>query len=269
MADKVQTIFTKIVLRNDVLSAWQASTIVLEKGEPAVEINLTTKVAKMKIGDGTSTFNDLPYMSLTPDEVQEKIDAAIAGLGGSTSGGTGAVNSVSLEPGTNNGTLKLIVNGVAYDNIAVTGLGSAAFTDASDYATAAQGERAEKSMAFKGVIDTVPTLGIVIGDTYKVTTDLVINAAVSATGADVNVYAGDVITVTADGKWELVMSSVAETAKSLTTGISANLTGAVTGSTSVAANAGETMEIEVKSINFDYVEQGSNVIIFNGGSATN
>lgn len=46
--------------------------------------------------------------------------------------------TVKLESGTNNGTLKLTVNGTATDNIAVTNLGSAAFTAASNYATAAE-----------------------------------------------------------------------------------------------------------------------------------
>lgn len=45
--------------------------------------------------------------------------------------------SVKLESGTDNGTLKLTVNGTATDNIAVKNLGSAAFTSASDYAAAA------------------------------------------------------------------------------------------------------------------------------------
>lgn len=39
----------------------------------------------------------------------------------------GYIKSVSLASGTNNGTLKLTVDGVAVDNIAVTGLGSLAF----------------------------------------------------------------------------------------------------------------------------------------------
>lgn len=43
------------------------------------------------------------------------------------------VHAVSLASGTNNGTVKLTVDGKDTDNIAVTGLGSAAFVDASDY----------------------------------------------------------------------------------------------------------------------------------------
>ena len=54
--------------------------------------------------------------------------------------------TVKLESGTNNGTLKLTVNGTATDNIAVKNLGSAAFTAASNYATAAQGAKADRAI---------------------------------------------------------------------------------------------------------------------------
>lgn len=127
------------------------------------------------------------------------------------------IGSVTLESGTNNGTVKLTVDGSATDNIAVTGLGSAAYTNANTYATAAQGTKADNAMpksggtftgavtlnadptgnlgaatkqyvdnsinskiaasdamVFKGVISasgtitTLPTTGVVVGDTYKV-----------------------------------------------------------------------------------------------------
>lgn len=54
--------------------------------------------------------------------------------------------SVKLESGTNNGTLKLTVNGTSTDNIAVKNLGSAAFTATSNYATAAQGAKADRAI---------------------------------------------------------------------------------------------------------------------------
>lgn len=64
---------------------------------------------------------------------------------------------VTLASGTNNGTLKLTVGGTATDNIAVTGLGSAAYTESAAYATAAQGTKADDAMpkdggAFTGAI---------------------------------------------------------------------------------------------------------------------
>ena len=47
-----------------------------------------------------------------------------------------AHQSITLASGTNNGTLKLTVGGTTTDNIAVKGLGSAAYTDSSAYAPA-------------------------------------------------------------------------------------------------------------------------------------
>lgn len=68
-----------------------------------------------------------------------------------------ALQTVKLESGTNNGTLKITVNGTATDNVSVKGLKSAAYTDSSAYATAAQGTKADNAMpkaggAFTGAV---------------------------------------------------------------------------------------------------------------------
>lgn len=72
-----------------------------------------------------------------------------------------AVQTVELTSGTKNGTLKLTVDGTATDNIAVKGLGSAAYTASTAYATSAQGAKADNAMpkaggAFTGAV-TVQT----------------------------------------------------------------------------------------------------------------
>lgn len=257
----ITEIFTKIILRNDIAETWEDSVIVLEKGEPALEMDLEKGIAKFKIGDGSHIFRDLPYSTATPDEIKEMIDNAIANLGG----GTGDIFSISLASGSNNGTLKLIVNDTEYDNIAVTGLGSAAYTEASDYATAEQGRKADSAMAFRGVTDVLPSEGVV-GDTYKVTANIVIEADLSYTGIEVTASNGDMLTLLMDGWLVVPCGVVAETAKSLEKGIAASVSGAITGSAE-AANAGETLNIEVTSINADYITQGTKTIILNGGSA--
>lgn len=58
--------------------------------------------------------------------------------------------TVTLASGTNNGTLKLTVGGTATDNIAVKGLGTAAYTASTAYATAAQGTKADNAMPKAG-----------------------------------------------------------------------------------------------------------------------
>lgn len=57
-----------------------------------------------------------------------------------------AVQSVSLASGSTNGTVKLTVDGTTTDNIAVKGLGSAAYTESDAYATAAQGTKADSAI---------------------------------------------------------------------------------------------------------------------------
>lgn len=65
--------------------------------------------------------------------------------------------TVELASGTDNGTLKLTVGETTTDNIAVKGLGTAAYTASSAYATAAQGTKADNAMpkaggAFTGAV---------------------------------------------------------------------------------------------------------------------
>lgn len=127
-----QTLNTRIALKSDTTENWAKSTLVLLKGEQAIEIT-GSGAYKIKIGDGVKTFAELPYATMTPEEISALV-------------GDGAVQSVSLSSGTDNGTLKLTVDGTSTDNIAVKGLGSAAYTNTSAYATAAQGTLATNAV---------------------------------------------------------------------------------------------------------------------------
>lgn len=127
-----QTLNTRIALKSDTTANWAKSTLVLLKGEQAIEIT-ESGAYKIKIGDGVKTFAELPYATMTPEEISALI-------------GDGSVQTVILSSGTNNGTLKLTVDGKDTDNIAVKGLGSAAYTNSSNYATAAQGTLATNAV---------------------------------------------------------------------------------------------------------------------------
>lgn len=50
----------QIAYREDILSNWEAENPVLERGEPAI-IRDGTNGRWLKIGDGVTPFNDLPY----------------------------------------------------------------------------------------------------------------------------------------------------------------------------------------------------------------
>ena len=218
---------------------------------------------------------------MTPEEISALI-------------GDGSVQNVTLASGTNNGTLKLTVDGTTTDNIAVKGLGSAAYTNTSAYATAAQGAKADAAMpkaggtftgtvtlaadptdalqpttkkyvdakisssiaasdamVFKGTLGTngtataLPTSSVVIGDTYKVITQVSVAADNSYTGAAVTAKVGDlVVAMSKDPKWIVVPSGdeIVTTVKYSTT--TQNLT---TSAQSGAITVGEAATKQVDS----------------------
>ena len=79
--------------------------------------------------------------------------------------------SVVLATGTNNGTLKITVGGAATDNVAVKGLKSAAYTESSAYATAAQGTKADNALPKTEFNTFKSTNEAAIADAKKAGTD--------------------------------------------------------------------------------------------------
>lgn len=147
-----KTLTTRIALKTDTTANWSASTLVLLKGEQAIEIPESGEY-KLKIGDGVNTFKDLPYVAMTPTEIKNLINS-------------GAVQTVSLSSGTNNGTVKLTVDGVATDNIAVKGLGSAAYTNSNAYATAGHGHSISGVSGLQAALDSKSAVGHTHDDRY-------------------------------------------------------------------------------------------------------
>lgn len=71
------TLKTRIILNNRTTDEWAAnSTFVGLKSEFLVD----TTTRKIKIGDGTTTYADLPFATLTPEEVKSLIDAAVGAV---------------------------------------------------------------------------------------------------------------------------------------------------------------------------------------------
>lgn len=147
-----KTLTTRIALKTDTTANWSASTLVLLKGEQAIEIPESGEY-KLKIGDGVNIFKDLPYVAMTPTEIKNLINS-------------GAVQTVSLSSGTNNGTVKLTVDGVATDNIAVKGLGSAAYTNSNAYATAGHGHSISGVSGLQAALDSKSAVGHTHDDRY-------------------------------------------------------------------------------------------------------
>ena len=111
MPKQIKEIVTKIILRNDVLEKWEASSVVLERGEVAIVYDNQSNTARFKIGDGEQQFKDIPYSSTTPEDVQSMVDQKIEMHGG--------ITSICLTQGSEPGTLKVVVDGSEYDDVEV------------------------------------------------------------------------------------------------------------------------------------------------------
>lgn len=168
-----KTLNTRISLKTDTTANWAASTLVLLKGEAALEITESGDY-KIKFGDGVKTFKELTYATMTPAEINALIT-------------DGAVQSVSLATGTNNGTVKLTVDGKATDNIAVKGLGSAAYTNTNAYATAAQGTLATNAVRKVATGSNNGTISVTTGT--GAATDVAVKGLGSAAYTASNAYA--------------------------------------------------------------------------------
>ena len=168
-----KTLNTRIALKTDTTANWAGSSLVLLKGEAALEI-LESGNFKIKIGDGVKTFKELPYATMTPEEINALIT-------------DGSVQSVSLASGTNNGTLKLTIDGKATDNIAVKGLGSAAYTNTNAYATAAQGTLATNAVRKVATGSGNGTISVTTGT--GAATDVAVKGLGSAAYTASNAYA--------------------------------------------------------------------------------
>lgn len=70
MANK--TLQTRFILKNDTSANWTSNNPILLKGE----IGIATDLNKIKIGDGTKNWNDLAYVGISVEEVNNLIAAA-------------------------------------------------------------------------------------------------------------------------------------------------------------------------------------------------
>ena len=149
-AEANQNAFSNIKVGSTTVAAdSQTDTLELAGSNITITPDATNDKITFAVADGTtsakgivqltnSTSSTSTTTAATPNSVKSAYDLAnTAKTNAATAQSTAdsKVGSVSLSSGTNNGTLKLTVNGTATDNIAVKGLGSAAYTASTAYAT--------------------------------------------------------------------------------------------------------------------------------------
>ena len=133
-----------IIFRNNFMTVSEINPIILLNGETAIEIDNDEKVVRIKIGNNISTYSELPFYKVGySDNIIDIINEALSHY-------NSGAQSISISGGSENGTIKLKIDNSEYDNIKVTGLGSAAYTAISNYATSEQGIKADNAMPKTG-----------------------------------------------------------------------------------------------------------------------
>ncbi len=112
------TLNTILILRNGTAAEWANTSVILMKGEMAVEFQTSQNgeisgSPKLKVGDGESAYVDLPYVGLTESEINTVISTAIGDLRNFSKV---KVNSTDIQPASYTDTLTLS----AGDNVTLT-----------------------------------------------------------------------------------------------------------------------------------------------------
>lgn len=121
---------------SDVGGVKVGTNVSVSNGIISVNNGSTSTKGVVQLTDSTSSTSTTT--AATPNSVKTAYDlATTAKTNADTALSTAdsKVGSVSITTGTNNGTIKLTVDGTSTDNIAVKGLGNAAYTNSSAYAT--------------------------------------------------------------------------------------------------------------------------------------
>ena len=211
-----------------------------------------------------STSSTSTTTAATPKSVKSAYDlanTAKTAAANAQSTADSKVGSVSMSSGTNNGTLKLTVDGTATDNIAVKGLGSAAYTNTSAYATAAQGTKADNAMpkaggTFTGAVTLNADPSTALGAATKQYVDAQITSKIAA--SDAMVFKG---TLGSNGTITAVPTTgvvKGDTYKVITAGTWAGSSCKV-GDLLIALTSGS---VEATTTNWAYVPSGDEVTTF-------
>lgn len=270
-AEVNQNAFSKVTVGSTTIEAdSKTDTLTLVGSNVTITPDATNDKVTIGVANGTtsakgivqltdSTSSTSTTTAATPNSVKSAYDLAnTAKTNAATAQSTAdsKVGSVSLATGTNNGTVKLTVDGTTTDNIAVKGLGSAAYTNTSAYATAAQGTKADAAMprsggTFTGAVTLNADPSAALGAATKQYVDAQITEKIAA--SDAMVFKGTLGTsgtVTAIPTTGVVKG---DTYKVITAGTWAGSSCKV-GDLLIALNSGD---VEASTTNWAYVPSGN------------
>lgn len=171
------------------------SDVTASASEVNVLDGITASTSELNVLDGiTATTTELNYTDGVTSNIQTQLDAKQANLTAGTGIDiTGAIISNSgvrsVSSGTANGTISVNTNGTSAD-VSVTGLGSAAYTSSSDYATSAQGGKADTAVQPNDNVSVLVNDAKYISNTATGTDSLTILGTAASSTNSVNIGTG-------------------------------------------------------------------------------
>lgn len=216
----------------------------------------TSAKGVVQLTDSTSSTSTTT--AATPNSVKSAYDrasTAITNAATAQSTADSKVGSVSLATGSSNGQVALTVDGTT-TNVSVKGLGTAAYTASSAYATSAQGTKADNAMpkaggTFTGAVTLNADPSTALGAATKQYVDSQITSKIAA--SDAMVFKG---TLGSNGTVTAVPTSgvvKGDTYKIITAGTYAGSACKI-GDLLIALNSGS---IEANTTNWVYVPSGN------------
>lgn len=157
-------------------------------------------IGTTELANGAVTTDKLDAKAVTSAKLADAVTAELAKAGTAVQ---------SIAQGANNGEIKYTVDGTNYTAVSVKGLGSAAYTNADAYATAAQGSKADSAVQSVTTGDSTSGNGTIKVDgtavsvyglgsaAYTASTDYA--TAAQGTAADSALQPGDITTGTTNG----------------------------------------------------------------------
>jgi hypothetical protein len=110
---------SRIRIRRGTTTQWNSSTKILESGELGLDLTLN----KLKAGNGTSLWTDLPFINILPSELSELAQDAVESA---ITAGTGITKNYNDTENTITLAVDSTIANKSYVDTAVSGLGSTA-----------------------------------------------------------------------------------------------------------------------------------------------
>ena len=170
------TLNTILILRNGLAQEWANTSVTLMKGEMAVEFqtdsggNISGQ-PKLKVGDGESSYADLPYVGLTESEINAVITDAVGDLRNFSKIKVGttdivpatytdaltltAGDNITLTPNTSSNSISIKAKDTTYENATSGKAGLMSGTDKGNLDSAVSKLSGIESGAQENVIETV------------------------------------------------------------------------------------------------------------------